>query len=252
MKWLTILLATLFISCSVSHAGQGFVPFGSAKAYSAANNPPTFRSIVEVVYTTPASQTLTTGTLTIASDDLIVCFSRVGGGYSTSGITCGASNTLTGSAAVVFSTPENMNFKAFYKAGAVGGDSTCTATYSSASATNMTLFCATYSGVATTSALDQTSCSNASCDAFGAYDGNRTAVNVSTTTNVQLLIGAAVERYDSHSYTADNSFTLRTISTGVRYTMLDKVTSASGTYPNGNFATTGADPYVSLFLTFKD
>jgi hypothetical protein len=108
-----------------------------------------------------------------------------------------------------------------------------------------------YTGVATSSALDQSSCNDATC-ATDTNSANRTDTNVTTTQAAEMLTACSYER-DNHTFTAANSFNLRIAGTP-DIQLADKAVSSTGSYPNGNWATvTGGsfNNYVSAFGTFK-
>lgn len=200
-----------------------------------------------------ASLTISNGTsANVATDDLIVVIVSHGGNIANAtGVACG-SNTLTRAVSSTYST-ENFGLEAWYKSGAVAGaTTTCTATWATQQ-TYRVIVVAVYSGIATSSPIDVSSCNESGCASITTNATNRTAQNVTTTQADDLLVWASVDWF-THNWTAANSFNLRLSTTGTDYMLADKIISSTGVHPNGNVATVtdeADDKYLSVFVAFK-
>lgn len=194
-----------------------------------------------------ASSIATASTLNIQAGDLTLV---VTGALTNSSmaVTCGA-DSLTEIKSWYYAT-DNYTVKVFAKYGSTANASaTCTVTYGSAS-TFRFIGAGHWGGIATASALDQSSCNSISCDSLATSATSRTALNVTTTQADELLVGIAVDWDGGLTHTAANSFNIRL--DGNTVVLADKVVSSTGTYPSGNFTTASpAQRYLSFFLTFK-
>jgi hypothetical protein len=212
-----------------------------------------FKSITSTSNAASAT-TIANGTsVNVATNDLIVVVVSHGNNIANAtGVACG-SNTLTRATSSTYAT-ENFGIELWYKEGAVAGaTTTCTATWAAAQIYR-TIIVALYTGAATSSALDQTSCNVAGCNSTTTDATNRTAQNVTTTQAGEVLVWASVE-WQTHNWTPANSFTERLGASGTDLMLSDRVVASTGTYPSGNVETvTDAvdDKYLAVFATFKD
>jgi len=98
-----------------------------------------------------------------------------------------------------------------------------------------------YSGVSTASPLDKSS--------IGSGTGTaQTVANVTTTSANELLV-AGFSEWNTTSFTAGSSFASRY--TGSDFGVLDRIVTATGTYPGGTVATTSNLQYLSTMATFR-
>jgi len=213
---------------------------------------PEFESIAVGLGDTGATSLSTSTSLVVPEDGLIVAgvHAYTGVTYDITGVTCG-SNTLSLKKTVSIGGDE-FKVQVWSLANAVAYTGTCTATFNE-SLPSRGIIAAAYSGVATTTPLDKSSCNVADCDELTGATVNRTAVDTATTAQADELLVAFELSWDvTHAYTAQNGYTRRTAASGVQFSLFDKTVSATGAYPGGNFATVdSADSYVSIFLTFK-
>lgn len=240
----------LFLLVS-SIASAQFFPFpGPARQGSGGGGggSATFKALSETTASAGATTIATPGTLNVAAGDLIVVLAT--GSFSITGVTCG-SDTLT---AITNANYDSYFSSLWYKENAsANAAATCTASYSSA-ANFRIIAAANYSGVATSGALDQTSCNAVGCNSQTTSATTRTAQNVTTTQANELLVYALVDWDDHTSHTGGSSFTLRTANTTQNWALLDKNVTSTGTQPNGTVVTVNDaadDRYFAMFATFK-
>lgn len=190
------------------------------------------------------------GTLNVAAcDSYVVLIGRAYTSPQTTSVTCGG-ESLTN---VAYNTPtgEGYRIELWVKSGAAAnGTASCTATFS-VSADFRVIFAATYSGLVDTSVVDQSSCSISGCATVSSLTTSRTAADVTTTVANTLLIGLGVNYDAPTTLTGAGSFTARSSSSSVLY-WADRVVTATGTYPSGNFGTTSAsERYLGFFAALK-
>lgn len=202
----------------------------------------------------PASTgtTVASNSINIASGDaVIVCVGRGIGASTISGVTDGGSNTFTKVGSTSTSTTDTVGaVDMWIKTGATANaTATITATFNT-SVNFRWIATAQYTGVATSSAIDQSSCAEATC-ATTTSSANVSAVNVTTTQADELLAYCGYNNATAN-WTAANSFNLRSGTSGMDRNLADKVVSSTGSYPNGNIATMSASVgQVGVFGTFK-
>lgn len=202
----------------------------------------------------PASTgtTVSNNSINIASGDtVLVCIGRGVGSSTISGVTDGGSNTFTKVGSTSTSTSDTVGaVDMWVKTNATANaTATITATFNT-SVTFRWIASAQYTGVATSSAVDQSSCAEATCTTTTSST-NVSAVNVTTTQANELLAYCGYNNAAAN-WTAANSFNLRTGTTGMDRNLADKVVSSTGSYPNGNIATMSASAgQVGVFGTFK-
>jgi hypothetical protein len=186
-----------------------------------------------------ASSISTSDSLTVNSGDLILCLVQGGPDYP-SGVTCG-SNTLTKIDGFSYAS---YNIDAYYLAGATANSGTCTVSYASA-VTYRGITCASYSGLASSDALDQYSKAR-----ITATSTITTPYNVTTTNANNLLVAIGSAWDHTQTYTGENGYTGRL--SGVLNFIFDKVVSSTGTYPSGSVGTGSAtDDFIFYYLAFK-
>jgi hypothetical protein len=182
-------------------------------------------------------------TFNVASGDLIVVC--VGGEIDVTGVQCGGDDLVEAKTTV----GPSYYVSAWYMEGAsADGAATCTATYNVSSLWRAILG-AHYSGVATSSALLNSSCQDADCDTLISSTTNRSADDVTTTTADTLHVACGLDWDGIATHSAAGDYTLR--ADGVTPFLYDRNVSATGDFPDGNFGTvSGADAYFSLYLVF--
>jgi len=237
---------------NVREAG-GTTKFEGTYTADSAPSGPEFESVAVAVADTEASTIVTATNLVVASGNAIVA--SVGGyaegGADITGVTCG-SNTLTlGKAILADGSAAGYAFEGWYKLNASAYTGTCTATFAAGSVYR-NFAAAAYSGIATSSALDKSTCNDADCLYLSGPSTNLTAVDTETTAvDAELLVFFVLPWDATHTFTAQQGFTRRT-EQAVQSSLFDKVVSATGTFPGGTVATIDSeDSYLSIFMTFK-
>lgn len=194
-----------------------------------------------------ATTIATSSALSISSGDLIIVGAQ--GSSAVSSLVCG-SNTLT---QAVTADAGGFPISIWYITNAVAGSCSPTASYSP-DATYRRIAASHYTGAATSSVLDKTSCNAVGCASSTSHATDRTAQNVATTAQNNELLVAMTAEYTTHTFTEANSFVRRTAASGIDYSYFDKAVTATGGYPAGNICTVddgSDDNYVSVFATFK-
>ena len=111
------------------------------------------------------------------------------------------------------------------------------------------IIAANFSGVSTSGGALNHACNSASCNALAASSTSLTSQNVTTTQAHTLLIVSGVTWNGGETPTGANSYSLADY--GSTPFLFYKSVTATGTYPNGNFATlNSADQYISFFDVF--
>ena len=260
-----LLFAVLgLVLAAIAFANQGSWPApgpggtfasSSSSSSSSSGGPPTFVDYAQGNADT-SSGTVATASVSIPANGLAAVF--VAGSQSVSSVACGGSS-LSLARRMTLSDP--YYFEAWYASGLGSATTTCTATFSS-SASYRAIFVATYSGIATSSALDQTSCNStnglytgaSSCSAVAVDTATTmTAGATATTTNANdLLVLGGLQWNRTATFTQASPYTIRSESNPSMYSLFDTTVSATGAYPNANAATfTPGDAYASIFLAFK-
>lgn len=170
-----------------------------------------------------AASSITSGSLTFTAGNIIVVGLLMGNTTATASISNsnGGNTWATALGPADFSTVRRSY--QFYAVNCVGGTYTITATRSSGTS-NMGLVVAEYSGIATSSPLDQTS------------SGGTTSTSLSVTPDVtttqadEVLVGTGGAITNTLTYTAGTDYTLRHADTGIRMALEDRIVSATGTY----------------------
>lgn len=220
-----------------------------------AQSPPAFKSFATGSGAADLATIATSTTLNVAPGDaVIVCIGRGRFGRTIGSITDGGSNssfTQVGSTSTsgVGETVGDVDMWILTGASA-NAAATFTATFA-AGATSIFRWigAGVYSGIATSSAIDQSSCSVAGCGST--TSANVTAVNVTTTQADELLAYCGYNN-NASTWTGASSFTMRAGTSGIDSQLADRVVSATGTYPSGNIATLSNTPgQVGVFGTFK-
>ena len=196
-----------------------------------------------------AASITTDTTLPILDNHAIVAF-IAGSGFQVTSLTCG-SNTLAKKGELLV---DDYYYSVWTKEGASAGTTTCTANYGTLDNSGYRrILVGIYSGVATSSAVDKVSCNNATCDAVSSSSANKTAQNVTTTTNGQLAVFSHLNWNNNGTFSGANSYNLRSAASGVNWSFADKVLGNAGDYPSGTVVTDGtaSDTYVSLYITLK-
>lgn len=193
----------------------------------------------------------TASTLNVATNDAV--FACVGTGTSTftvSGVTDGASNAMTLVKRGTGASVGTVELWAKYGATA-NATATFTATWSaSASADFRWIRAMTYSGVATSSAGDQTSCEDSGCNTV-TTSAAISSQNVTTTQAAELLLQCTYMGSGA-DFTAASSFNMRGATIVVDTQVADRVVAATGSYPGGNTSTLSTSVgHISVFGTFK-
>lgn len=181
----------------------------------------------------------------VTAGSLLVCYI-----YASHGISSVAdSRSQTFSSAINLTDGATYSRAIFYYANTTAGADTVTVTFAG-SITYASLQCSEYSGVATSSPLDQTT-SNSQTDPGTATDAI-TSGNVTTTTNGQLIVG----------WTSAIVVAVGTVSAGTNYTgrqnvfgdtlFEDRVQTTAGSIA-ATFTTNHAtSDYITLISTFKE
>lgn len=242
----TIILILFLSLPAVPQMLQGIV--GGKKPVAAGGGSATFRDYRSNVEWSNVTTLATSGTLAVTAGDLIVVMVGIAGTQTSITVTCGSDSlTLAKSSANIYN---NYQTRLFYKQNAsANATASCSTTFTTASGATY-IQAANYGGVATSSALKEVSCNDAACETTADSATSRTAQNVTTTAANSLLIGVGHEASTSKTWTVANSYTVRSANPGFIW-WFDKSVNATGTHPNGNFATgNSADEYTSLFAAF--
>jgi hypothetical protein len=192
-----------------------------------------------------ATSVSTSDNLTVNANDLIVCFIQ-GGVSFPSEVSCG-SNTLTNANLEWYG--DSYIGRVYYLEGAAANTGTCTATYV-ANSDYRGITCASYSGIATSSALDDADYITSSSTRTSSSSSITPTTNI-TTTNANDLIVVIGSAWDStDTYTGSNGYTSR-LSGAINF-IFDKVVTSTGTHPNGTVGTGSvSDTYFGYTLSFK-
>lgn len=180
----------------------------------------------------------------VTAGNLLVCYIYASHGIS--GVADSRSQTFT--SAVNVTDNATYSLAIFYYPNTTGGADTVTVTFLGA-ITYASLQCSEYSGVATSSPLDQTT-SNSQTDPGTATDAV-TSGNVTTTTNGQLILGWTVAVDGTSTVSAGTSYTGRTNVFGD--TIHEDLVQTSAGSIAATFTTNSATAdYITLIATFKE
>lgn len=235
----------------------GWVDIASAgtmilRGSTAGGSVPAFRSYADSADGTVSGvgSISTTTNLTVSAGDAIVAFVAKDNSGIINSVTCG-SNSLT-QAKVYYNSTDAYYYEAWVGLNMGAYTGTCTATFSVSYVSWSSIQAASYSGIATSSAIDQTACNSASCDALASSSANITTQNVTTTVANELLVVGALAWNNDVEYTGANGYTPRRAGSTRLHNIIDKTVSSTGTYPSATVATIGtADSYISILLTLK-
>jgi hypothetical protein len=207
-----------------------------------------FKSIVEGDNGgSSVSSTWSPGSLNVAAGDLVVV--GAAGTVDATAVSVG-SDALT---KISVNTAEGYSVAMWYKMNA-SANAAATITITAAGANFPSGAAANYSGIATTSALDQNACNVAGCNAQTDSATTHTSQNVTTTVAAELLVAWDISWDDKTTMTAGSNWTKRTAAGTKTWCLLDRVVSSTGTYPSGTVVTvqdTADDGYYELLATFK-
>jgi hypothetical protein len=213
----------------------------------------TFKAYTENSQSAPTNSIATTSTLNIASGDTVVACVGRGRFGETVTLTDGGANTSWTKAGSTSSsgageTVGDVDLWVLTNATA-NATATITATFTTSTVVFRWIGVGLYSGLATSSVIDQSSCSVAGCGATTST--NVTAVNVTTTQPNELLVYCGYNN-NAANWTAANSFNLRAGTSSKDAQLADKIVSSTGSYPSGNVATLSASVgQVGVFGTLK-
>lgn len=196
---------------------------------------------------TSASLISTTSTINVPAGSLLLV--AFGGEYAFDSLSviCG-SDTLSLVKTFNYGS-SGYGLHLFAKPNAIGGSSvSCTADWTTSGGYRF-IAAWSYSGVATSSPGDGSSCNSTDCTALASASTGRTAQNITTTNANDLLVGVAVDWDGGTTHTEANGYSLRL--DGNTIAVADKTVSSTGSYPGGNFTTTSSQQYMSVFAAFK-
>lgn len=252
LRIIYIISALLFL-CTDSFGGQGMGPGPGFKTSSGGSGGIAIR---DIKYNSDSSSNTALSTisgLNVATNDLIVCFvSSVVYDFAYYddyvNVDCGT-NSLTFTK-LSGSTANTYGLAMYYKAGATASTDSCVLTTDPAEPYR-SIQCASYSGVATSSALDVSSCNSAGCDTLATSSTNLTAQNVTTTASGELMVFGGMQWSTPKTFTPGSGYSFRGTNDQLM-SLSDKISGAIGTYPNQTVETVPtADQYLSIFATFK-
>jgi hypothetical protein len=199
------------------------------------------------------STTITaTGTMNVASGDLVVACVAMGSATTTAvlGVSDGGSNSMTCLAGSGGDATVGAVTICYKENATANATASWTATYDLARPYRW-IGVANYSGMATASVVDAgPTCNVAGCNS-ATTGTDRTASNLTTTQANTLLLACSYDN-NGNTWTMQNSFNARAGTSGQDAMLADKSVSSTGSYPAGNFATVGSSAgYVSSFAAFK-
>lgn len=198
----------------------------------------------------------------VTAGSLLVC--EVGW-YNTPTVSSVADGTNTwtkiGATVTVASTGGNWNINLWYAMNAASGATTVTTTFS-ANPTIVHMICSEFSGIATSSALDQQRSDSAQTDPGTATDAVTSGATSATGANNELVVGASIAppNAGTTTYAAGTSYTIPTNGTGndgtwmafaLEYMNLASAGAATATFTLSGVGAGTADT-ATIVATFKE
>ena len=206
-----------------------------------------FKGVVEGSISTVSITWDLTGTLNLAAGDFV--YIGVGATVDATAVTVGGQSATK----ISVNTAEGYSVAHWYLANA-SADSAATVTITANGGNYAVGAAANYSGVATSSVLDQSACNVSGCNAQTDSATTHTSQNVTTTQANELLCYWDVSWDNKTSMTAGTNWTKRTAAGTKAWVLLDRIVSSTGTYPSATVVTvddTADDGYYSMIATFK-
>lgn len=194
-------------------------------------------------------------TLTLSAGDLVVMLlswnrnDELDPNFTS--VTCGGT-AMTYADSQIVDTTEHWRARLYYLANASANASAAISVTCDNTISWSACLAANYAGVATSSPLGQVACNTSGCAGLSSSSTNRTTQNITTTVADSLLIAIGHEWNGTTTLTAANGYTKRAGGTnGTTHWLFDKSVNATGTYPNGHFATSNsADTYLGFSASF--